>query len=821
MSPFADRLSPALRGLIRHKRFSALAIASLGVAIALNTTMYSVTDALLFPRVAMRLPQNLYHMPFYGDYKQRLSADVRREAVNGLSFFEDMAYRANNFGAANLAERGSLSQTARVINVSPNYFTMLGVTALHGRLLDSSDVNAPTHPVVVSERFWKQMLPDRPMTDTATFSLDGEPRTVIGVLAYESDFPGENTDVWQLPSGNASQRQALAFVFNVVRVKDGVTLDEAYAELGAVAAKLERMAGDGPKNARFDLERLVGGPLHFQNFHLAIIGAVLFVLLVACFNLANLQLARGLGRTRELATRAAVGATRRDLVNLLVMESAWIAGAGLVLGVILTFWGIHIVRSQVPPTLEQYLIRPQISWRLFAFATITSALALSIVGLLPAIRVSRVDVNELLKAGAGTGATRHTRWQAGSLVVFQVGLALALMIGATLLIRASASLYRLDINPLLERVVGATMGARPVGPADPRRMSDVANQALSRAMTIPGIAAAATTRYAMPPHRTISVAQDGALAREIATGLWSYRLVSDGYLKLYGMKVTKGRDFTPNEAGRSVIMDALTASFFWPGQDPIGRQIKFGSDTRHDEGWLTVVGVAEYVNTWSAFRRANQAERLEPQLGAVWVLNTADTARVNAGIDAQGRPRATSFQLYVRGTDKIQRLPLQMRQTLPDLATGLSVGFVDRLQSALQLDVVRKVQDFVAALFTCFALIALGLSALGVYSVVSHTVSQRTREIGVRVALGASERDIRQSVLYQGNVLALTGIALGLPLAYNTTPFLERFTLGEASHDYTMFLLGTVVLFSVTLLATYLPARRAMRINPVEALRAE
>jgi len=817
MTPWVDRLPPSLRGLMRHKRFSALAIVSLGVAIALNTTMYSVTDAILFPRIAMHEPENLYRLAFYGDYRGRLTPEQKLEAIRGFTFFEDLAARSRNYSATNLAENGSLSRTARVLVVSHNYFALLGVTPMSGRLFTEGDANAPVHPVVVSERFWRQMFPVNAMTDTVSFMLDGQPRVVIGVLAYESDFPGENTDIWQLPSGNTSGSALTVLVANVVRLRKGLALERAYAEMEAAAARLSAMAGDGPRDARYDLVRYVDGPMRFENFHVAVVGAVLFVLLVASFNLGNLQLVRGLGRTREFATRAAVGATRRDLVALLLSESAWIAGAGLLLGVILTFWGVQFVKSQIPPTLEQYLVRPQVSWRLFAFATATSGLALAIVGLIPAIRVSRIDVNELLKSTAGTGAMRRSRWQSGSFVVLQVGLALALMAGAALLVRASASLYQLEINPILDKIVTARVNVRPGGAGDRRLLRDAGTQLMSRAQGVPGVVAVASSRSAAPEHKVISLSQESMLPREIATGQWQFQYVSDTYLTVYGMKVLKGRNFSPGETGRAVILDEQTARFFWPGADPIGRQIKFGSAGRRDEGWFEVVGVAQYVNTWSSFRRANQADRLEPRLGAVWVLNAADTLRLSSG----ERPWASGLTVHVRGTDKLERLPLMVRGGLSDPGAGFGVVYVERLMSALQLDVARKVQDFVAGLFTSFAMLALALSTLGVYAVVSHTVSLRTREIGVRVALGADEQHIRQSVLVQGNTLALLGIAVGLLIASNTTRYLSRFTLGSGPEDVWMFCIAVVVLFVATLVASWVPARRAMRINPVEALRHE
>jgi putative ABC transport system permease protein len=828
MVPLAERLPPSLRGLLRHKRFAAMAIASLAIAIALNTTMYSVTDALLFPRIEMRDPGDLYRMPFFGDYKGRLTPDVKLEAIRGFSFFEDIALAMPNFTQSNQIEYGTTLEAVQVLNVSANYFTLLGVTPKMGRLLGEGDVQSPANPVVISERLWKKVRPNGEPFDTVTVMLSGSPRTVVGVLAHESDFPGGRTDMWQLPTDNASQWQQRAFVFNVVRLKKGMTPASAYQEMQLAAARLSNLAGDGPNNARFELRKKVSGPMEIGGLRLGVIYAVLMVLFVACFNLANLQLARGLSRQRELATRAAVGATRRDLVRLLVGESAWLAGAGLIFGIILTFWGIHLVRTSIPEGLGEFVFRPQVSWRLFVFAGVTGSLALAIVGLIPAIKVSRVDVNELLKAGAGTGSLRKTRWQAGALVVCQVGLALILIVGATFLIRTAANLHMLEINPLLERIVHGWVRITPNGELDHRTMRDVSNQMVARAQAIDGVQYAATSRSELPTHRVISLAQDGALPREVATGTFGYSVVSPDFLRVYGTKIAQGRDFLPGETDRSVIMDFRTARYLWPGENPIGKQLKFGSDARRDAGWLTVVGISEYVNLWGSFRTDRaQEERTAASLGAIWVLNSIDTARVYRGMTALGSSRGertvktSSLDVYVRSGTRIARLPVDLQRSIADASAGFSVGFSSPLESALQLDATRKTQDFMAALFTSFALIALAMSSLGVYAVVSHTVGQRTREIGVRVALGATERDIRQSVLFHGNVMALSGIAVGLAIKAYAEGALDLRGWTGNKWDFVLFAVACVVMFAATLLAAYVPARRAMRINPVEALRAD
>jgi predicted permease len=809
MGHLAERLGPALRVLARQKRFATLAVLSLGVAIGLNTTMYSVLDALINPKVAMRQPERLYRLSFYGDYKSRVPEQDKVDAIKAARFHAGLARQAPAFSSS-LVERGSRLRPALVSNVSPNFFGLVGNRPLAGRLLSPADEGIEPRSVVLSERLWMQLFPERDWFDSATVQVDGQPRTVVGVLSYESDFPGRYTDVWQLPPPDA--RQFSRMIFNLVRLRDSVSLQEASVELDVLARRFALLAGEGPRDARFDLRPAIGEPFRLLRFHLALIGAVFAVLLIACFNLANLQLARGLSRAREFATRAALGATRHDIIRQLVLESAWLAVGGLLLGLILAAWGIRLARTSIPPMLSEFMVQPQTSWRLFLFAGVVATVCLAISGLLPAIRISRVDINEVIKAGSGTGATRRSRRQYGALVVAQVGLALALMVGATLLIRTAAGLYALDLNPALERMVTAYIRIRQLDPGDHRRLADISAGIASRAQATKTVAEAATSFWRGPLHKTITVDNDGGAPREIAVGNYGYSVVSPSYLRTYGMTIIKGRDFQAGEFAEQIaIIDERTARFFWPGADPVGRMLKLGSDTRHDEGWLRVVGVVRYLNVWAMFSRANQEERLASGLGAIYVLNGADTTRIG---------KNNLLQVAVRGTTNIERLPVLLRTSLPDASAGVTVTDARQLLSVLRLDALRQRQDFITALFTTFAVLALGLAALGVYAVVSHSVSQRTREIGVRVALGATERDVRQSVLHEGNVLALSGIAVGLILAARTVGLLHAFLRSEEDrYDSWLYAVAALVLFGVTLLASYVPARRAMRINPVEALR--
>jgi putative ABC transport system permease protein len=371
----------------------------------------------------------------------------------------------------------------------------------------------------------------------------------------------------------------------------------------------------------------------------------------------------------------------------------------------------------------------------------------------------------------------------------------------------------------LSEMSGVPLGSigRPAPPPrDPRRLSDVGNGVLTRVLGMPGVENAAVAWFRTPVGLTISLADPGGVPKQMLTGMtFSYQVVSSEYPRLMGLTIHKGRDFAPGEfAEPLVIVDDRTARFLWPGQEPIGQRIKFGRDSSRAP-WLEVIGVVRAFNFYRPFSRANQEERLAPRMGAVFVLNGTDTSMV-------GRTAGIQLAVRVRSADSLMTMPYLVRRTVRNPGEGINLSYLETWMRLTRLDVARERQRFVAVLFTTFAALALAVAALGVYAIVSHSVSQRTREFGVRYALGAGERDIRKSVLFEGNVLALTGIALGLILAARTVGWLQAFLRSEDDRfDSPLFAVVSLLLFGVSLLASYIPARRAARINPVEALRSE
>jgi putative ABC transport system permease protein len=517
-----------------------------------------------------------------------------------------------------------------------------------------------------------------------------------------------------------------------------------------------------------------------------------------------------------------VGATRAHIVRQLMTESGLLALGGLLLAAILTWWGIRLVEAYLPPSLEGYVTRPQVSWRVGLFAVAATLLCLVLVGLAPAIRLSRVDIEQVLKSGTGTGQSRCARRQYGFLVVAEVAMALALLTSTSLLLKAVWQVrsfdYGHDVNGLLQGFVGL----RGDPPADVRTRRDWSDRIVQRALSVPGVRGAATVVNRAPPRRAISVDAPGGAPRIFTTHTFGYQEVSPDYFSVTSIPVVRGRGFTPGEyAEPVVVIEERAANLFWPGLDPVGRMIKL--DSAHtSEPWLRVVGVVKRVQRWfprnmDDFEMSNRMSR---SVGTIYVLSADRPIAARSG--AAGATVSTYASLVVRTDSAPQAVAVELRRALLALAPNALVDHPRTWEQMTGLASLRARQEFMAALFVVFAFCALALAVLGVYAIMAHAVAQRTREFGLRLAIGASQQDIRSMVLREGNVLALLGIAIGLVLTWKNAALLRAFLFSDYDrYDSRFFAAAAVLLFATSLLASYVPARRAMRIDPVQALRSE
>jgi putative ABC transport system permease protein len=799
----------AARSFARQPGFAVVAVLSLALAIALNTTMYSVLDAMIRPKLDMREPGQLYVVQLYSDLRlsSRVDARTRADLLRAAPVVEATTYQESGWEGTSAAY-GDRYAEIHGASLVPNTLSVFGVKPLRGRAFTDADLYAETQPILISEQLAATLSPDKEFPLGESIDVGGSKHPVIGILSRTMVLPSRfGYDVFGLVSPPAYAREPV----NIIRLKRGVTQVQADAALKGIAARFALLTGEDSKYVRYDLKRAAQPQFQPQRFHFAIAAAVIAVLLVACANLANLQLARGIGRARELAVRTALGATRSDIITQLLLESAIIASAGLALGVVLTFWGTHVLTASMPPSVAEYVIAPQISWRVFAFALIASVLCVLLIGLIPAIKVSRVDPNSLMKSGAGTGALKRNRRQYGYMVAVQIGLALALLSGASLVVRTAVAVHNVDLNYDAHRLATGSVYLRH--PRDTViRFTSFANQLMDHIRAMPDVEDAAVSMRRPMDHYALTVSERGGTLREVTSG--GYAAVTPGYFRAMGLRVTKGRDFIDGApATPEIIVDQHTASGLWPGVDPIGQMLKMGRmESRLP--WARVVGVIPNVNDPQRMIRYNQMTRSSP-VGEIYYL--AD--RSDSVVAGPKRYNA-AFNFIVRAKSDPERLPVTLRRYLKPEGV-VAVARVQSMEDALGLTRERTRHDFVASVFLTFALMGVGLAALGIYGIVAHSVAERTRELGVLIALGATSRNILHAVLREGNVMALAGVAIGLYFTKNSAGWLHAFIFDEDEYNAPIFAAVALILFIVAVVSALGPALRATRIDPVESLRSE
>jgi putative ABC transport system permease protein len=799
----------AVRRLIREPVFSIVAVLSLALAIALNTTMYSVLDAMIRPPVDMRAPEQLYDITYWGGYRRPVDAQTfdrvvqsAAQDVGSLSPRGRLSFRAP-------VAYGEIVREADYMVVSQEYFDVIGISPLQGRLFAPGEDALETGPVIVSDAIAAELFPNRSPLG-ATIHVDGVARVVVGVVGRGANFPKANLGLWLLssPSPWQDSRMRTAAVF---RLRDGVSVAQAEERLAAAAAQLAVAAGESPGDTRFRLEHAVEHQFQFRKFHLALIGAVLAVLLVACANLANMQLARGISRGRELALRAALGASRRDIAGQLLLESAILAGVGLALGLLLTVWGIHALSALIPPSIGDYVVEPRTNWRVFAFGLVASALCVVLIGLYPALRASRADPNALLKAGAGTGASKRNRQRYGVLIAVELGLSLAVLSAAALMLRMAWRVEQVrppyDPTPLAISWLLIDPSGRTPGSSVSAELANIVSHA--RALSDAADATASFRRSVV--HDAVTVDDPGRGTREIPAPRLSYEVVTPSYFRTYRLPIVEGRDFQEGESDvPAVIVSRRVARAYWPNSSPIGAMIKLG-EARSNVPWVRVVGIVGEASRVDPRSTAADSQRVVGGLGGIFYLpNATDTAT--------GSVRG--IHLVVRAREHPAMMPSTIRLGLRNLP-GMRVGMGQTMAEALRLTQARSRAHFIAAIFATFTAAAVGLACLGVYGIVSHSIAERRRELGVRIALGATAGNVIHSVLREGNAIALAGVALGLLLTKYGVPLLAAFSLEDDQYDASLFALLAAALFIVAVTAALVPALRATRIDPVESLRSE
>ncbi|CAN5765819.1 ABC transporter permease [soil metagenome] len=804
----------AARSLFRHPTFAITAVLALALAIAVNTTMFSVLDAMINPTVGAGHPEELYSIRYFGFYGRRLGASAPDMALAaGGKTYSDYTSSGYYFGGG-IIERGDLVRRADISTVRPNFFSVLQVSPLEGTLTPSADPVQASVTIVISDKLKAELFREGESPIGQSLNIDGTSLRIIGVVRYYGAVSALNDDIWAfpLPNRNLPNRNQSS---NLIRLRPGVAVADAERELNLLAARIAQGEHQDAKNARFALKP-IKSQFEVQRFHYALIGAGIAVLLVACTNLANLQLARGIGRASELAMRSALGASRKQIVIQLMIESGVLTTGALVLALVFAVGGNAMLHATIPPHIGQYVVEPQSSWRMVVFASITAALSLMIVGLAPAIHVSRVDINSLLKSRAGTGAHRTNQRTYGGLVIAQIALTLPLVCAAVLLsrsaVRMSSPDYRMrnqfgfNTTPLIVASVFL-----PPSPDAATPIAELSGSIISMARAIPGVADAAIERGRSFHNNSLAVDDNDGAVRDISNASLSYRVVSPSYFRTMGLPIERGKGF--DEGGHSeplIVMDRGTGWFLWPRSAPIGRVMKL-AESHYDAPWIKVVGIVGD----SMSEDARDIRRM------IDTLRVNNVYRVMTLTDSEPPSKyARYITMYVRAPTDRQRVASALRRRLRGIASTRppQVQSFDEVQGIPQRTAVLQ---FIASLFATFGVLALGLSALGVYGIVAQSVTDRKREVAVRIALGASPRNIVRALIREGNVLVLAGVAIGLYMTKETIGWLGEF-LGDVDlTNALLFGLLCIALFSAMVLSAFVPAFKATKLDPMEVLRAE
>jgi len=798
--------------------FTATVIATLALGIGANTAIFSVIDAVLLKPLSYldpgRIVQFLLKPAQHEPVPSSSIADFRLWRDRTRAFQDVSAY---DFAPVGLSLTGDVPEELRAVHVTSDYFRLFGVSTFLGRTFTTEETSPNGGNVVVlSYSLWKGRFNSDLNIVGKTISLENEPYAVLGVTerSFQSD---PEADLW-IPFQFPLISDDPSHYFQVAgRLKPGITLAQANAELKSAAGEARRSHSFADSNFDFEVKSLrdmIVGDVQSSLLMMAV--AVGLVLLIACTNVANLLLVRANGRKLEFAVRSALGAGRVRIVRQLLTESIILSLIGGALGVVIGLAGVRTflaINSGDIPRIGQSGKFIGVDWRILSFTIGLSLFTGILFGLFPALTASRPDLNKTLKEsgtqqGTGFGQNRARSW----FVISQMSLAVVLLIGAALLIRSIIALRA--VNPGFEphNVLSIDMtlaGNRFVKTAD---VSRFVNNARARINAIPGVQNSAmtccppfTSRFGLP----FSVV-GRSLGNSSSTGDALWTDVSPGYFDVFTIPIVRGRSFTEQDnegAPPVVLINEAMAEQFWPNQNPLGDRIVIGDGLgpRFKNVPRQIIGIVG--NT-------RDADLSTPPAPAMIIPQAQKSDEMTAFWSQFG----PSYWL-VRTRAEPHQTASRVAKQLSEASGGLAVGDIRSMDEVMSSSISR--QNFNMLLLTIFAAAALFLATVGIYGVVSYSIAQRSREIGVRMALGAGRTHIRNLVLRQGMLSAVIGVSIGVCAAFGLARFIASFLFGVTAWDPTVFLCVPLLLLSAALLAVGLPARRAMRIDPMRVLRNE
>jgi putative ABC transport system permease protein len=792
----------ALRVFSKSPAFVAMAVLALAFGIGANSVVFSFLNAFVLRplpsvedanRVVMieSWRRGNYLNTSYADF-----ADWRRQS----RAFSRMA-AIDSFGAI-VTGRGEPEHLAGA-RISNEFFDLFSARPLQGRLFLAEDY-APSAPpvIVIVHRYWQRAFGGRADAIGSTVTVDGTPHKVIGILPSEFRFSWEDDDFFSpLGAEHAGEPRGARRLEVMARLRPGVAMTVAQTELNTIAKRLEMAypaTNAGVTASARSLIRMLGdGP--DQGIYM-MMGVVGFVLLIACANVANLQLARATGREGEMAVRVALGAGRGDLMRLVLTESTAIALVGGVVGLAMSWAGGHMIVASLPAGVQP--LNPDFfDTRVFAFTAAVALVTGILAGIAPALRISKIDIHSTLKeagrsSGGSSGGLRDV------LVVAEVSLAIVLLLAAGLLIRSFNALQRVDPGFRVQGLLTAQISLPQARYPKPESRAGMLRDLTARIAGLPGVRsadAASTLPIVNGMASGFSIeGRPAAVSGSQNFALW--RAITPGYFQTMGVRMQRGRMFTEQDTPASeyvAIINERMAHMYFANEDPIGKRIKWSKDPASKEPWRTIVGISSEVRSFQMGAKPTP-EMFAPvtqraQLFAVLAIRTwaADPASVAGAV----------------------------RGALREIDRDQPITNVRSMQTIVNETLTEA--KYMSGLTALFAAIAMALAVMGIYGVISYSVARRTHELGIRMVLGADAHDVVGLVLRQGMLMVSIGLAIGVAGAMAVSRFLSSWLYGVSARDPLTFIAVPMGLALVALVASYLPARRATRVDPVIALRCD
>jgi putative ABC transport system permease protein len=800
-----------LRSLLKHPGFTAIVVVTLAVGIGASSAIFSVVNTVLLRPLPYVRAERIVAI-------QELTQDGKRVQVTPANFldwraqntvFDQLAAiltRPANLALADQAERINLAMT------SANFFSVFGTEPEHGRFFIPADEQAGHAPiVVVSHGLWQRRFAGEASLVGKPITLDGVNYTVVGITPAGFQYP-DKTDVWVPPFKLApalnermdpTQVRGFGMLAAVALLKPGVSLTQAASEMETITARLRQQYPD-TNNRRFN--RVVSLHTHLVGetgpMLLLLFGAVSFVLLIACANVANLLLASAATRRKEMAIRTALGASRLRVMKQLLTESLMLALAGGAIGLLLALWGVALITKLLPQDFPR-AGEINLDSRVLGFTLVASVLTGILFGLAPALQISKTDVQESLKeSGRGASSSRRHNRLRNLLIVGEVALSVVLLVGAGLLFRSFLQLQSVNTGFTSQQVL--TLQLSPAG-SKYRRDADYVSfysQVMQRVSAIPGVeAVGAINTLPLDKGPTAGFRIEGR--PPLTVDKWpgaNYRSVSPDYFRSMNIPVVQGRAFNERDAETAplvTIINQALSSHDFPNEDPIGKRINLGNtDAKGQPVWWQIVGVAANV------RSLELREEAAPEF---YLSSLQDTF--------------SNMFVVVRTSVEPTSVAASVRRAAAEVDKSAAVSDVKTMEHIVN-DAVTQPR-FNLFLLGLFSGIALLLSAAGIYGVTAYSVTQRTHEFGIRMALGAQVGDVLKLIIRQGMLLISVGIAVGLLASFALTRLLRTLLFGVSVTDPLTFVAITLLLSVVALVACYIPARRATKVDPLIALRYE